>query len=72
MSESDDKPDTPKQELPPWIARPFGSQRHQAPPGECAYCDRMRAERTTFHPPHDASSNCQSGRRNHCSCDTCF
>jgi hypothetical protein len=23
-------------------------------------------------PSHEASSNCQSGRRPHCTCDTCF
>ena len=23
-------------------------------------------------PPHFASPRCESGRRNHCSCDTCF
>ena len=22
--------------------------------------------------PHNASSQCRSGRRNHCTCDTCF
>jgi hypothetical protein len=23
-------------------------------------------------PPHDASDRCESGKRNHCSCDICF
>jgi len=35
----------------------------------CSYCE---AEKTDFHPSHDASPNCQSGGRNHCSCDVCF
>ena len=26
----------------------------------------------TFFPPHRASSLCQSGGHNHCTCDTCF
>ena len=25
-----------------------------------------------FGPPHNASQRCKSGKRNHCSCDTCF
>lgn len=45
---------------------------HQAPPGECEYCDKERAANCTFHPPHSASSYCQSGQRDHCSCDRCF
>lgn len=28
--------------------------------------------RDTFAPRHQASIRCQSGRRAHCSCDTCF
>lgn len=69
---SDDKKPEPPKELPPGIARPFGSRRPLAEPGECAFCDRMRAEGVSFHPYHDASMNCQSGKRSHCTCDTCF
>lgn len=47
-------------------------RRHQLPPGECIYCDDQRKGNTTFHPSHDASHRCESGKRNHCSCDTCF
>jgi hypothetical protein len=25
-----------------------------------------------YGPMHDASKNCQSGQRSHCTCDTCF
>ena len=46
--------------------------RSMAPEGECSYCDKRRKEGATFFPSHDASRNCQSGGRNHCSCDTCF
>lgn len=46
--------------------------RHKAPEGECAYCDRERAQGVNFHPPHDASPNCESGKHSHCTCDTCF
>jgi hypothetical protein len=44
----------------------------KAPEGECVVCDRMRANGETFHPRHNASQYCESGRRNHCTCDTCF
>lgn len=47
-------------------------KRHKAEPGECQSCDDYRAEGTDFHPPHDASDRCESGKHNHCSCDTCF
>lgn len=59
---------TPK----PTPAPLFRKQRHQAPQGECSYCDREREAGNSFHPPHDASPRCRSGKRNHCSCDTCF
>ena len=42
------------------------------PAGECAYCDELHERGETFFPPHDASSNCRSGRRPHCTCDTRF
>lgn len=48
------------------------SRRHLLPKGECAYCDRERATGNTFHPLHDASDRCESGKITHCSCDTCF
>ena len=34
----------------------------------CSFCQ----QHGTDGPPHFASSRCESGRRNHCSCDTCF
>lgn len=48
------------------------AKRHQLPKGECAYCDSEREQGNTFHPSHDASERCESGKRNHCSCDRCF
>jgi hypothetical protein len=45
---------------------------HKAPVGECEYCDRQREANEEFHPHHNASKRCQSGGRNHCTCDTCF
>lgn len=48
------------------------AHRHKVPEGECAYCDRERAAGNDFHPAHDASPRCESGKRAHCSCDTCF
>jgi len=47
-------------------------RRHKAPIGECVSCDRERAGGNDFHPSHDASEHCESGRHNHCSCDLCF
>lgn len=52
--------------------QPIGSRRHKADPGECKFCDEERAKNSDFHPPHDASDRCESGKHNHCTCDTCF
>jgi len=43
--------------------------RHELPPGECVACDAYRGQ---MHPSHDASPNCESGKRDHCSCEACF
>lgn len=51
---------------------PKPKRRSRAPEGECKYCDELRAKDVHFAPPHDASPNCQSGKHNHCTCDTCF
>jgi hypothetical protein len=51
------------------LLRP-GRRRHRVPVGECVACDRERD--VDFSPYHDASTNCQSGRRAHCTCDTCW
>lgn len=47
-------------------------RRHKAPEGECSYCDSYRQTKNDFHPPHDASQMCESGWRDHCTCDCCF
>lgn len=47
-------------------------KRHKAPQGECGYCDQLRADGSNFHPSHDASDSCESGKHNHCTCDMCF
>lgn len=47
-------------------------RRHKAPEGECSACDRYRERGESFHPDHDAGSNCESGKHSHCSCDWCF
>jgi hypothetical protein len=39
---------------------------------QCAYCCSMRDRGASFYPPHAASDDCESGKRNHCSCDRCF
>lgn len=38
----------------------------------CSYCDNEKAKEETFFPWHFAGAFCQSGRRNHCTCDSCF
>ncbi|TXH51333.1 MAG: hypothetical protein E6Q97_18740 [Desulfurellales bacterium] len=48
-------------------------RRHLLPPGECQACDTERyLTGTAYCPSHDPSPNCKSGKRPHCSCDTCF
>jgi hypothetical protein len=42
----------------------------KAPHGECDCCNKEGLN--FFHPPHDASERCESGKHPHCSCDTCF
>lgn len=49
-----------------------GGRRHKLPPGECKACDREREAGSSFHPSHDASEYCKSGKHSHCTCDTCF
>lgn len=39
--------------------------------GTCPTCDADRQTRGPK-PPHGASARCESGGRNHCSCDRCF
>jgi len=41
----------------------------------CSYCDReyeTNGQKLAMMPSHTASSRCQSGGYNHCTCDTCF
>lgn len=47
-------------------------RRHKLELGECTFCDHERATDNEFHPPHDASPFCDSGKHDHCSCDVCF
>lgn len=57
-------------------SNPVVGRRQFGEPGECAYCEKERAKQKDgaipFFPPHDASSGCESGKHNHCTCDTCF
>lgn len=41
---------------------------------DCAYCAEALAHPTlsAFMPSHRASPGCRSGRRPHCTCDTCW
>jgi hypothetical protein len=42
-------------------------KRHEVP--GCAFCERFKGR---MHPSHDASDRCESGKREHCTCDECF
>lgn len=57
---------TSKSDAPREIAKPIRIM----PLGECAYCDKWRHD--PMMPSHSASERCESGKRNHCTCDTCF
>lgn len=46
--------------------------KRQRPLGECAECDRYRAEGISMFPSHTPSSFCESGKHPHCTCDMCF
>lgn len=37
---------------------------------DCQTCKSQ--DENDFHPSHDASARCESGRHSHCSCDLCF
>lgn len=37
----------------------------------CKTCESVKAS-NGFGPSHDASYGCESGKRDHCTCDTCF
>lgn len=45
-------------------------ESYRRPPGECSCCDQHRNDKMM--PSHTASDRCESGKRNHCTCDTCF
>ena len=53
-------------------ARPYfinGDRRYVA---GCSFCEREHARGNRFFPSHVASTRCESGRHDHCTCDTCF
>lgn len=37
---------------------------------ECKYCQENK--NSYMFPNHFASNRCESGKRNHCTCDVCF
>jgi hypothetical protein len=43
---------------------------YRLPEGCCRYCDDHRLD--SMMPPHSPSARCESGKRPHCTCDTCF
>lgn len=48
------------------------TQRRQRLRGNCPTCEKAKRNGHPFHPPHDPSPNCKSGKRPHCTCDACF
>lgn len=51
-------------------AAPQYLRRYICTDGSCPTCEGLKPGEDA--PPHDASVRCESGRRNHCSCDVCF
>lgn len=51
-------------------ARQKALERYRLPPGQCAYCDQHRND--PMMPSHTPSAACESGKRPHCTCDTCY
>lgn len=54
----------------PKAARKVLERRYILSGGVCVTCSQHLA--SEMMPPHDASPRCESGKRNHCTCDTCF
>lgn len=50
------------------VRRPTPSRRQWVE--DCPYCAHYTP--AEMFPPHDASPRCESGRRDHCTCDICF
>jgi hypothetical protein len=46
------------------------TRAYRMPPGVCAFCDEHATDQMM--PGHSASDLCESGQRNHCTCDICF
>lgn len=55
-----------------WVAEPIKlrTRLRFAAPGTCRYCDQCRTD--PMMPYHEASPRCESGKRNHCTCNFCF
>jgi len=49
---------------------PIPARRRRVGDLACVFCARYGAD--PMSPPHDASTRCESGKRDHCTCDTCF
>lgn len=55
---------TDQKEIPP-----YRIPRHYVE--GCSFCEEIK-QNGGFGPSHDASNGCESGKRDHCTCDTCF
>lgn len=51
------------------VADNIRKERKEMP---CEECETIRTKHGGFGPPHTASRNCESGKRDHCTCDVCF
>ena len=58
--------------LPGWLHRTAWFASDNFLKTEIRRRNREREAGNTFHPSHDASDRCCSGKHVHCSCDTCF
>ena len=48
----------------------YQEYRYRLKPGQCKTCDECRND--PMMPSHTASQFCESGKRNHCTCDFCY
>jgi hypothetical protein len=72
MNEKAGYPSNPTGASEARIVKVVHGQRTLRSPQDCDLCKYAMEHRSEPVPYHDASERCESGKREHCSCDTCF
>lgn len=49
-----------------------GIDIHKPAHPDCAECLKYAEEKISFHPRHEPSRYCESGKRPHCTCPICW